>query len=114
MELIKAEPSKNCKRIKANYNSEKDWRKDPVGYFLIRINDETKNLEIALCKETNVIDLIISGKTAVEVYNTFMNQGITLRQSHAAYLGKELGKAEIARDLGVKYIQDSPLNIKRA
>ncbi|WP_347489830.1 DUF6513 domain-containing protein [Desulfoscipio sp. XC116] len=48
----------------------------------------------------------IQGSTAQEVFAK-----LDIRDSsHAFYLGKELGKAELALQLGKKYTQDNPLN----
>ena len=40
-----------------------------------------------------------------------MLREVTLTQEHAAYLGKELEKAEIALKLGKQYVQDDPLDL---
>lgn len=102
----------NIKVIRATYDPIKDWRMDPAGYFLIRINPETKELEVGFCKKNNIIELKVHGRTAEEVYNTVLRE-VNLTQTHAAYLGKELEKAEIARNLKIKYVQDEPLDLKQ-
>ncbi len=112
MELINASISKNCKKIKAQYDSMKDWRADRAGYFLIRVNPKSKNIELGFCKQKNIIDLLIVGDNAEEIYHTFANQGITIRPDHMSYLGKELHKAELAKRYKKNYIQDQPLHIE--
>jgi tetrahydromethanopterin S-methyltransferase subunit A len=111
MDIVKAEIDKYCKKVQANPNYKNNIDYDSKGYFLIRINTDKKEIELAFCKELNIISLIISGKTAEEVYHAFFNQGITIKLDHAAYLGKELEKAEFALKLGIQYIQDSPLDL---
>jgi dihydropteroate synthase len=52
---------------------------------------------------------IIKGKTAESIYTEIMGMGLVARLDHAAYLGSELAKAEIALRTGKEYIQDSQL-----
>jgi dihydropteroate synthase-like protein len=52
---------------------------------------------------------IIKGKTAESVYSKIVEMGLVKRLDHAAYLGSELAKAEIALKTGKEYIQDSML-----
>jgi dihydropteroate synthase-like protein len=52
---------------------------------------------------------IVKGKTAEAMYAKIVEMGLVTRFDHAAYLGSELAKAEIALKTGKEYIQDSPL-----
>jgi dihydropteroate synthase len=52
---------------------------------------------------------VVKGKDATSVYGTLIEMGLVTRLDHAAYLGRELAKAEIALKLGRSYIQDQPL-----
>jgi dihydropteroate synthase len=52
---------------------------------------------------------IIKGKTAESVYAKIIQLGLVTRLDHAAYLGSELAKAEVALKTGKEYIQDSVL-----
>jgi dihydropteroate synthase-like protein len=52
---------------------------------------------------------IIKGKTAEIVYAKIIQLGLVKRLEHAAYLGSELAKAEVALKTGKEYIQDSVL-----
>ncbi|MCW4044100.1 MAG: dihydropteroate synthase-like protein [Candidatus Bathyarchaeota archaeon] len=53
--------------------------------------------------------VIIKGRTAEGVYAKVVEMGLMTRLEHAAYLGNELAKAEIALRTGKEYIQDTPL-----
>lgn len=104
----------DIRRIEAQYNPEKEWKIDPTGYFLIRIHNDHKNnnrkkIEVGLCKKLNVVSVIIEGENAEEIYNTIIREKLISKMEHAAYLGSELQKAEIALRLGKKYVQDEKL-----
>ena len=53
--------------------------------------------------------LRITGRSAAEVYNEILARGLTKDPSHAAYLGRELSKAENALRLAKEYVQDQDL-----
>lgn len=101
----------NARVIKAEYNKLKDWRIDTKGYFLIRVNDSV--IEAGYCKKDNKVLIIIQGKKAIDIFNTIVREGLVSSLQHAADLGAELQKAEIALELGVEYIQDQPLVFKK-
>jgi dihydropteroate synthase-like protein len=52
---------------------------------------------------------VVKGKTADGVYAKIVEMGLVSRLDHAAYLGSELAKAEIALRTGKEYVQDSLL-----
>jgi dihydropteroate synthase-like protein len=84
---------------------------DKGGTFKITV-DRTEEKLIALQFTTLQADKpinIIKGKTAEDVYAKIVEMGLITRLDHAAYLGTELAKAEIALKTGKDYIQDSPL-----
>jgi dihydropteroate synthase-like protein len=53
--------------------------------------------------------IVIRGKTAEEVCNEIIGRGLISEMDHAAYLGRELQKAEIALKTGKGYLQDKEL-----
>ncbi len=99
------------KKIQASYNTYKEWKQDSSGYFLIKINRETQEISTGFCTNDNVLRVEIVGKNAEEIYNTILREELVSSLQHAAYLGLELQKAEIALKLNLKYIQDSPLDL---
>jgi dihydropteroate synthase-like protein len=52
---------------------------------------------------------IFKGKTADSLYAKILEMGLVSRLDHAAYLGSELAKAEIALQIGKEYVQDKEL-----
>ncbi|MBI2666581.1 DUF4346 domain-containing protein [Candidatus Woesearchaeota archaeon] len=97
--------------IRATYNSEKEWTQDPKGYFLIRIDSKKKYIEVGFSNNQHIITKKFTCKYAVELYHTLARKKIITRFEHAAYLGKELYKAELALKYGLLYRQDFPLQI---
>ena len=54
---------------------------------------------------------IIKGKTAIEIVNTLIKKKFISTLQHAADMGIELHKAELALKYNYKYIQDKDLEI---
>jgi dihydropteroate synthase-like protein len=82
---------------------------DDKGWFIIRI-DRVAGLVVAThFRDNEDPDLIVKGNTAREIYRSILDRGLVGRMDHAAYLGKELTKAEMALKLGRSYIQDRAL-----
>ena len=107
------------KKIIAKYHKIKDWVMDPKGYFLIDIDKEDRLLRVGYCKFTklgndpvNDMVAIISGKTAIEIVNTLIRENYISSLQHAADMGIELCKAELALKYDIKYIQDKDLILK--
>ena len=105
------------KRLVAKYHKIKDWKMDPKGYFLIRV-DKKNFIQVAYCKFTrlgnapiNDMVAIVKGKTAIEIVNTLIREKFISTLQHAADMGIELHKAELSLKYGFKYIQDKDLFI---
>ena len=106
------------KRINAKYHKIKDWVIDPKGYFLITIDKKKKILHVGYCvfkkkgkKHVNEMISIVSGKTAIEIVNTLIKYKYISSLQHAADMGIELCKAELALRYKLDYIQDKDLKI---
>ncbi len=92
----------------------KDFRRDPTGYYLlIRVDYPRKRIEVAVCDGKHNIVRIFRGKAPVDVYEGIFRyekrhrKRWFLDKGHAAYLGKELRKAQIAIESGSNdYIQE--------
>jgi len=101
------------KEITAEYDDTKEFVIDK-GYFLIRLNRENKNIEVAYCDEKNNIILKVNGKKPIDIYQTIINkESLPIRKDHAAYLGRELQKAYIALNNNLEYVQDEELDLSR-
>ena len=106
--------------INAKYDRIKDWVMDPKGYFLIKIDKNSKLIRVGYCKISNnnmnedhemICEVI--GKTAIEIVNTLINEGFISSLQHAADMGIELNKAEIAMKNDLEYVQDKDIVINK-
>ncbi len=92
---------------------------DPVGYFLIRINQETKEIEVAFCKYEdikfthpkarfgkNTVNKTFSSKGKEKIMKWIKDNNLTSKKDHLDYMKKELKKAKECLDKNIKYIQD--------
>ncbi len=84
---------------------------DPKGCFKILLDRSGR--EIVLLHYTRPDlekpNLVIRGDNAAAVYKTAVQKDLLSSLEHAAYLGAEVTKAEIALKLGRSYVQDSPI-----
>lgn len=84
------------------------WHLDPAGCFKIEITDgmlqNGKFCPGKIIARHN--ERSIAGATAKEVLDTIIKLGLVSRHDHAAYLGRELMKAELALKFRRSYSQD--------
>ncbi|WP_407391372.1 dihydropteroate synthase-like protein [Methanobrevibacter sp.] len=86
--------------------------RDKAGSFRINVDYGTtveNSRIVATHFKKNKPDLVIVGHTAQEVYEEIVTKELVTRMEHAAYLGSELQKAEIAMLTGKDYVQDFEL-----
>ncbi len=79
---------------------------DPKGYFVIDVDRARSCLALEHYSQEGVLDTLIEGHAATELYWPAIERGLLSRLDHAAYLGKELARAEHALKTGEEYIQD--------
>lgn len=84
----------------------KNFKMDKAGYFVIIPSHEKKVIIVEHYAYDNKLLHIIEGRDASSIYSTIIKNGWVTELSHAAYLGKELAKAEISLKYGIKYFQD--------
>lgn len=82
---------------------------DKAGFFII-IPQPGRG--VILCEHYNnngTPNIIIEGRDAARIYCTAIERGLVTQLDHAAYLGKELAKAELSLQLSFRYRQDAAL-----
>ena len=91
---------------------------DPKGYFLIRVDSENNLIRVGYCLFSKlgndpIHDMIaeVIGRTSIEIVNTLIRKNFISTLQHAADMGIELHKAELALKYNLKYIQDKELKL---
>lgn len=79
---------------------------DKAGYFVVIVQRDRGVIVTEHYSYDNTLLRSIEGQDARSVYWTIINNGWVSQLSHAAYLGKELAKAELALTMDLKYVQD--------
>ncbi|MFC1768279.1 DUF4346 domain-containing protein [Nanoarchaeota archaeon] len=96
---------KVTKTIDTN-NQNKKWDPDKKGYFLIRVNRKTKEIDVGFVTKNHKLTTHIIGKKADLLMDAIIKERLVSNYSHAAYLGRELYKAEVALKSTKRYLQD--------
>jgi len=84
-------------------------KSDEMGWFRIQVDREKKQVVASHFRDADRPDLTVVGRDARAIYQTIIRRELLGNMDHAAYLGKELTKAELALRLGRSYLQDEPL-----
>ncbi|MHB1414574.1 MAG: DUF4346 domain-containing protein [Chloroflexota bacterium] len=79
---------------------------DRAGYFVIIPQPEKANITVEHYAYDNTLLRVIVGHNARDLYSTIIEGGWVSALSHAAYLGKELARAQAALETGTRYVQD--------
>jgi tetrahydromethanopterin S-methyltransferase subunit A len=80
---------------------------DPAGYFVIYPIAEKGIIHLEHYSYDNRLLRILEGASPRAIYLKIIEGGWVTELSHAAYLGKELIKAEISLQTGNAYLQDA-------
>ena len=80
---------------------------DPQGYFVVFLDRQRGRLCLEHYENDGLLDSVIEGKHAAELYHTAIERSLVSRLDHAAYLGRELARAEHALRAGEVYVQDA-------
>ena len=97
---------------------------DPKGFFVIFIDKSRREIVVEFYEgvvkkkgtkkpDTGKLKAIVCGTDAVSLCHTIVREGLVSRMEHAAYLGREIQKAELALSTGTKYEQDGKLSVKK-
>ena len=79
---------------------------DKSGYFVIVPLADRGVISVEHYSYDNELLHSIEGENAQVIYQVIIDQGWVSMLSHAAYLGKELNKAELSMRYQFKYVQD--------
>ena len=81
-------------------------RLDKAGYFVIIPQHVQQVILVEHYDYDNRLLRVFEGKDARALYHTIVAGGWVSELSHAAYLGKELTRAQAALESGLPYVQD--------
>ncbi|MFP3871598.1 MAG: DUF4346 domain-containing protein [Candidatus Aenigmatarchaeota archaeon] len=97
---------------------DKEMEFDEEGFFVVNVKDEivvehylNVQKEGKLEVETGELNKVITGSSAKAICDTVIRDGLISRLDHAAFLGRELQKAEMALEFGLKYEQCESLEL---
>ena len=84
----------------------KNIKLDKAGYFVILPSNKNKTILVEHYSYDNKLLREIKGKASRDIYFTIINNKWVTELSHAAYIGKELARAELSIKKGFKFVQD--------
>jgi tetrahydromethanopterin S-methyltransferase subunit A len=79
---------------------------DPAGYFVVYPDARRGLLSVEHFTNAGVITCVLEGNTPAALYGAIAHRGLVSRLDHAAYLGRELARAERSLETGEAYVQD--------
>lgn len=79
---------------------------DPAGYLVIYPDRNRGRLVLEHYSNDGALTRVLEGKTPAALYGAGIAHGLISRLDHAAYLGRELARAEAALHSGAAYVQD--------
>lgn len=79
---------------------------DPAGYFVVYPEPRRDALVLEHYTNQGVLDSVLEGRSAAPLFQAAISRGLVSRLDHAAYLGRELARAEQNLKDGSVYIQD--------
>ncbi len=80
--------------------------RDPAGYFVIDVLSELKALRLEHYANDHRLTAVLEGENARDLYIAAIRKELLSQLDHAAYLGRELGRAEDAMRSGRHFTQD--------
>ncbi len=80
---------------------------DKAGYFVILPIADRKAIHVEHYGYDNSLLHVLEGTSARSLYLKMIEQGWVSEMSHAAYLGKELARAQLSLNFGIPYSQDA-------
>ncbi len=91
-------------RVFATGTDPRHIKLDKAGYFVIHIDGDTLLVEHYDYQDSLI--RVIEGRDARSIYLTLIRNGWVSTFDHAAYVGKELARAQRSMEQGIPFIQD--------
>jgi tetrahydromethanopterin S-methyltransferase subunit A len=87
----------------------KRLRLDRAGFFIVLPQPQKGLIVCEHYENSGRLAHVIEGRQAALIAATAVQRGLVTQLDHAAYLGRELAKAEAALSIGIAYEQDAAL-----
>jgi len=87
----------------------KELRLDRAGFFIVLPQPQKGLIVCEHYENDGRLAHVIEGRQAALIASTVVERGFVTQLDHAAYLGRELAKAEAALSYGITYEQDAAL-----
>jgi tetrahydromethanopterin S-methyltransferase subunit A len=97
--------------VRLEARAPKTLRLDKAGFFVILPQAATGLIICEHYENNGRLGHVIEGRQAAVIAATVIEQGLLTQLDHAAYIGRELAKAEIALKTGSNYEQDAALGV---
>lgn len=104
--LTVKKPAAAIPPVKAKKYSKSSIKLDKAGYFVILLQKKKALILVEHYSYDNKLVRKIEGKNSRDIYLTIISNGWVSDLGHAAYLGKELARAEMSLKKGYKFVQD--------
>ncbi len=79
---------------------------DPAGYFVFYPDRAKRHLVVEHYTNAGLLTSIIEGDSPAAICSTLIERELVTRLDHAAYLGRELARAEASLRTAERYVQD--------
>ncbi len=79
---------------------------DPAGFFIVYPDSPRRRLVVEHYTNDGVLGCVIEGSTPAAIAGAAIERNLITRLDHAAYLGRELARAERSLLTGEPYVQD--------
>jgi tetrahydromethanopterin S-methyltransferase subunit A len=80
---------------------------DKAGFFVVYPDHQNNGLVVEHYTNKNVLDCVLEGRSAGAICSEVIARNLISRLDHAAYLGRELARAEESLRSGTKFVQDA-------
>lgn len=80
---------------------------DKAGYFVVYPDARTHRLCVEHYTNQGLLNCVLEGTSTGALYGEAIDRGLVSRLDHAAYLGRELARAEHSLTSGTRFVQDA-------
>lgn len=100
----------DVEQVRCWHRESLDYHSDPAGFFVIQVDGAAGEILVEHYNVSFELLRVLHGKKALEIYSTIVRNGWVTVLGHAAYLGRELAKAELALQRGWVYEQNQDVS----